>query len=216
MKEQTTGVYARKLADNGFITIAFGASYQGESTGEPRQVEPIYPNGGYQRGNRLSDDTSAGRQQPNRSHGNLSGGGYTAHAAIDARRIKAVGTVSAVNIGSMFRNGWGCRATLPVSPLRKQDAPEITYEAFHMAESFLTPPLEIVAGSVLESKWMSDDLYRRPASTRKNLYVVARANHMNLYNVRSTSMRLCRHWRPSSRPIFKFKRNAAARLLAVP
>lgn len=34
------------------------------------------------------------------------GGGYTANAAINDRRIKAVGTVSAVNIGSMFRNGW--------------------------------------------------------------------------------------------------------------
>jgi hypothetical protein len=34
------------------------------------------------------------------------GGGYTANAAINERRIKAVGTVSAVNIGSMFRNGW--------------------------------------------------------------------------------------------------------------
>jgi hypothetical protein len=33
-------------------------------------------------------------------------GGYTVNAAINDRRIKAVGTVSAVNIGSMFRNGW--------------------------------------------------------------------------------------------------------------
>ena len=32
-------------------------------------------------------------------------GGYTVNAAINDRRIKAVGTVSAVNIGSMFRNG---------------------------------------------------------------------------------------------------------------
>ena len=32
-------------------------------------------------------------------------GGYTANAAINDRRIKAVGTVSAANIGSMFRKG---------------------------------------------------------------------------------------------------------------
>lgn len=37
--------------------------------------------------------------------GICAGGGYTANAAINDRRIKAVGTVSAVNIGSMFRNG---------------------------------------------------------------------------------------------------------------
>jgi len=37
--------------------------------------------------------------------GICAGGGYTANAAMNDRRIKAVGTVSAVNIGSMFRNG---------------------------------------------------------------------------------------------------------------
>jgi dienelactone hydrolase len=38
--------------------------------------------------------------------GICAGRGYTANVAINARRIKAVRTVSAVNIGSMFRNGW--------------------------------------------------------------------------------------------------------------
>jgi fermentation-respiration switch protein FrsA (DUF1100 family) len=56
----------------------------------------------------------------------------------------------------------------------------ITYDAFHMAELFLTQPLQVVAGSVAGSKWMSEDLYGRAASTRKNLHVVARANHMSL------------------------------------
>jgi fermentation-respiration switch protein FrsA (DUF1100 family) len=81
--------------------------------------------------------------------GICAGGGYTANAAINDRRIKAVGTVSAVNIGSMFRNGWdnnikspeaipvlenGSKArtaeangaatvTVPLAPLRKEDSP---------------------------------------------------------------------------------------------
>lgn len=38
--------------------------------------------------------------------GICAGAGYTANAAIQDRRIKAIGTVSAVNIGSIFRNGW--------------------------------------------------------------------------------------------------------------
>lgn len=58
----------------------------------------------------------------------------------------------------------------------------ITYDAYHKAEAFLTQPILAVAGSVAGSKWMSDDLITRAASTDKSLHVVEGANHMDLYD----------------------------------
>jgi hypothetical protein len=50
---------------------------------------------------RNASDLRAGRLDIGQSDAAV----YTANASINDRRIKALGTVSAVNIGSMFRNG---------------------------------------------------------------------------------------------------------------
>lgn len=242
VKEQTAGLYAGRLAEKGFVTIAFDASYQGESTGRPRQLENPYI-----RTEDVSGVVDYLTTLPYVDIGRIgalgicAGGGYTANAAISDHRIKAVATVSAVNIGAMFRNGWegnmksvdamsllevGSDArtaeangasvvTFELAPLKKEDAPNeelmeaweyyhtprceyptapgvgtsrsfnqlVTYDAFNMAEVFLTQPLLVIAGSVAGSKWMSDDLYKRAASTEKSFHVVEGANHMKLYDV---------------------------------
>lgn len=242
VKEQTAGSYAKRLAEAGFITIAFDASYQGESSGEPRQLENPYIR---------TEDISAVIDYlttlpyvDNERIGVIgvcAGGGYSVNAAINDRRIKAVGTVSGVNIGAMFRNGWdgnqkptdafalleagaGARtaeaegatiSTFPLAPMTREDATSIemqqaweyyrtpraqcntapsitpvrcftqlaTYDAFHLAELFLTQPLQLIAGSMAGSKWMSEDLYQRAVSANKNLHIVEGANHMELYDI---------------------------------
>lgn len=104
VKEQTSGLYASKLADGGFVAIAFDASFQGESGGDPRYIEDP--------ATRVEDVRCAVDYlitldfvDENRIgvFGVCAGGGYAVNAAMSERRIKAVGTSVAVNIGRAYR-----------------------------------------------------------------------------------------------------------------
>ncbi len=106
VKEQTAGLYALRLAQQGFITLAYDAFYQGDSGGEPRLME--LPSA-------RVDDISSSIDflstllpvDTNRigSLGICGGGGYVLNAAQTEQRIKAVATFSAADIGDLRRNG---------------------------------------------------------------------------------------------------------------
>ena len=107
IKEQTAGLYAQRLAEAGYITIAADAAYQGASGGEPRHTDrPFY---------RIEDirgmadfiSRYAG-VDANRLGvlGICGGGGYTLKAAQSDKRFKAVATLSMFNSGEVRRNGF--------------------------------------------------------------------------------------------------------------
>lgn len=113
VKEQTAGLYAQKLAEQGFVTLAFDASHQGASEGMPRflddpmkRVGDIYSAVDYL--------TTLAYVDPNRigALGICAGSGATVKAATTERRIKALGTVSAVDVGAAFRKGWDGKASV--------------------------------------------------------------------------------------------------------
>ena len=108
VKEQTAGLYAQKLAEMGYITLAFDASFYGESGGYPRKIEvpeirvedysaavdfmSNYP---------LADENKIG------VIGICGGGCYAVSASQIDHRIKALATISMYDMGRARRQGVG-------------------------------------------------------------------------------------------------------------
>lgn len=107
VKEQVSGLYAQKLAEQGYITIAFDTAYQGASGGEPRYTDKPQ--------NRIEDIRAAAdyiSQYPGADGEHLGllgicgGGGYSIKAAQTDKRFKSVATLSMFNTGDARRNGY--------------------------------------------------------------------------------------------------------------
>lgn len=106
VKEQSSNLYAQKLAEQGFVTLAIDLSFWGESEGKPGHlVSPeIY-----------ADDFSAAvdylSTQPYVDPekigvlGICGSGSFAISAAKIDPRMKAIATVSMYDMGSAFRNG---------------------------------------------------------------------------------------------------------------
>lgn len=107
VKEQSAGLYAYRLAQNGFVTLAFDATYAGESGGTPHwseapyeRVEDIHYAVDYLVTLPFVDEHRIG------ALGLCAGGGYVIATAPTERRIRAVAGVSAADIGAANRESW--------------------------------------------------------------------------------------------------------------
>lgn len=106
-KEQTSGtIYGNGLTRSGYITLAFDATHQGHSGGEPRFLEDP--------ATRIEDFRAAVDYLTTRDDvdterigmvGICGGGGYSVQAAMTDHRVKALGTVVAANYGRVLREG---------------------------------------------------------------------------------------------------------------
>ncbi|WP_336334482.1 alpha/beta hydrolase [Pseudomonas putida] len=107
-KEQTSGnVYGAALAKEGFVVVAFDASFQGASGGEPRFIED--PSHRVEDFRVVTDYLMTLPYVDEQRIGVLGicgGGGYSINAAMTERRIKAVVTITGVNYGRLMREGF--------------------------------------------------------------------------------------------------------------
>jgi hypothetical protein len=106
-KEQTASLYAYRLAQQGYVALAYDASHQNASGGEPRLLEDPTA--------RVEDARSAvdyfttlpfvdrGRIA---ALGICAGGAYAINATMTDHRIKAVAGISSFNYGDGMRKGW--------------------------------------------------------------------------------------------------------------
>jgi len=107
VKEQVAGLYAQRLAEQGYVTIAADAAYQGASGGQPRYVDkPAY---------RIEDIHGMAdfiARYPGVDSNRLGllgicgGGGYSLKAAQTDKRFKSIATLSMFNSGRVRRNGY--------------------------------------------------------------------------------------------------------------
>ena len=175
VKEQTAGLYAQRLAEEGFIALAYDASYQGESGGEPRLMEiPAQ---------RLDDISCAidyliQHPQIDRerigSLGICAGGGYALCHAQTELRVKAVAAVSTFNLGEARREGMGT-ISYDARMKRLRDAAEARSREARGEPVQLVPVVPDTAASFTES---TPQLYREGY----DYYRTARAQHPNSPN----------------------------------
>jgi uncharacterized protein len=107
VKEQTASIYARKMAEKGYVTLAYDASHQGESGGYPRdtenpsdKVEDVRCAVDYLTTLPIVDEERIGLL------GVCAGGSYAMATAPTEMRVKAVASVSLWDLQVTAREGW--------------------------------------------------------------------------------------------------------------
>jgi uncharacterized protein len=178
VKEQIGGIYASRLAERGFVALTFDPSYQGESGGEPRdledpavRVEDIRCAVDFLMTQPFVDEERLGML------GLCAGGGYAIHAALTEYRFKAVGTVVANDLGAAFRGAQPHAELLDkIREIGRQRTAEARGAA-HRRDPWIPDGMSeakaagITDPAVLEAvEFYRESEYRHPNSTNRLLF----------------------------------------------
>lgn len=106
VKEQSSNLYAQKLAEQGFVTLAIDLSFWGESEGQPRNAvsSEIYAEDFSAAVDYLGTQTFIDRNRIG-VLGICGSGSFVISAAKIDPRMKAIATVSMYDMGAANRNG---------------------------------------------------------------------------------------------------------------
>lgn len=131
VKEQSANLYATKMAERGFVTLAIDLSFWGGSEGEPRNAVSVEI---YAEDFSAAVDYLGTRAFVNRSHigaiGICGSGSFAISAAKIDPRLKAIATVSMYDMGTASRSGLGNALSLEQRKAIIAEAAEQRYIEF--------------------------------------------------------------------------------------
>ena len=209
VKEQSANLYAAKMAERGFVTLALDLPFWGGSDGEPRNsVSPDM----YAEAFSAAADYLGTRPFVDRDRigviGICGSGSFAISAAKIDPRLKAIATVSMYDMGAA--SGTVHELREDSSPIEREffefyrtprgeftpegQSPELTthptlasnvkfmnFYPFSDIETISPRALLFITGEEAHSREFSEDAYKRAAEP-KELYRAPRAGHVDLYD----------------------------------
>ena len=145
VKEQSSNLYAQKLAEQGFVTLSFDLSFWGESEGQPRHtVAPeIYADDFSAAVDFLSTQAFVNSENIG-VLGICGSGSFALSAAQIDPRMKAIATVSMYDMGAAYRDGLNKGVSVEQRKVMLKQSAEQRYAEFTGGEA------KFVGGTVLE------------------------------------------------------------------
>jgi len=139
VKEQSSNLYAQKLAEQGFVTLSLDLSFWGESEGQPRNVvsPDIYAEDFSAAVDFLGTQSLVDRDRIG-VLGICGSGSFVISAAKIDPRLKAIATVSMYDMGAANRNGLRHSTTLEQRKQAIAQAAEQRYAEFTGGETKYT------------------------------------------------------------------------------